>query len=229
MHQIIRRHPELVVRVLQGFGFDFPEPVDAVVLPDSDFEVMPPRYRSDTVLRIDSKSVQGPCLVGIDVQDTPDPDKHFRWPLQITALLALLHLPAILVVLTQDRETAEWAEQPIVMATPLGTSMMTQPLVVGPHNLPLPAGDIAEDELPMAAFAAVIHGQEEEVDCLLGVLAEALNETDEVTRTDLSLYIESGLAGLPSGETWRKLMSFTREKLSKSPALRETADQDCAA
>jgi hypothetical protein len=131
----------------------------------------------------------------------------------------------ILVVVCQDRQTSAWAQETIRIGTQYCTSMTVHPLVLGPHNVPVPRSRITQEDLPLAVLAAITHGREPGVDEILRALAAALAETDETTRTDLAVLTQLGLARLPAGRTWRSLMSFTVAQLRRSPELREVLDE----
>jgi hypothetical protein len=224
MHQIFRNHPGAVGRAFQTLGFDFPDTVTTSVLGTDLTEYSPIERRADTVVRIDTKDGNS-LLVVVEAQLKPDPGKLRSWPYYVATLHERHLLPVILIVLSQERRTSLWAQQPIHVGTAFWTCMTVRPLVLGPHNVPFPSGAIDEEDLPLAALAAVIHGREPGIDGILRVLADALEKTDEATRSDLSVLVELGLAGLPAVRIWRSLKMFTRERLSKSPVLREILDQ----
>lgn len=208
-------------------GFEFPDTVAITVLPADATEIKPLERRVDTVLQVDTK-VGDSVVVAIEVQGRRDPDKLRSWPYYIAYLHERHKLPVILLTLTQDRSTALWAQEPINVGAHFWPSMTVRPLVLGPHNVPFLTGPIGEADLLFAAVSAIVHGREPGIDGILGVLADALEQTDDTTRDDLALYIQLGLAGLPAERTWRNLMSFTREQLSKSPALREIFEESDA-
>lgn len=224
MHRIFRDHPEAVGKAFRVFGIDLPDQVRTTVLHTDLTETAPIERRADTVLKVDVEGEDSFLLV-IESQRKIDRRKLRSWPYYIAYLYEYYELPVLLVVVCQDRPTGHWAEQPIHVGTRHWTSMSVRPLVLGPHNVPLPEGPIGQGDIAHAVLAAITHGREPGIDGILRRLAVALKETDEPTRTDLSVHTQLGLAGLPAGRLWRALMSFTLEKLRRSPELREILDE----
>jgi hypothetical protein len=224
MHRIFREHPEGVGATFRTLGFDFPDTVATSVLHTDLTEIAPIERRADTVLRIDTKDGKSVVVV-IEAQRRPDLRKLQSWPYYIAYLHEYHSLPVILMVLCQDRSTSMWAQEPICVGTDFWASMTVRPLVLGPHNVPYPSGRVDMEDIPLAALAAVIHGQEPGIDGILDALATALKGTDDATYADVSTLVLLGLARLPAEKIWRKKMAFTLEKLRKSPELRELLDE----
>lgn len=230
MHHIFRDHPDTVGGAFRALGFDFPETVATSVLHTDLTEFKPIERRPDSVLHVEVKGGEA-FLVVIEAQRRKEASKRRSWPYYLAYLHEYRKLPVVLIVVCQDHQTSAWARETIRIGTDFHTSMSVQPLVLGPHNIPLPEGPITRQDLPLAVLSVITHGREPGVDGMLGALADALDETDETTRTDLALlvHLELGLVNLPAAHTWSKLMSFTREKLRRSPELREIIDESDAA
>jgi hypothetical protein len=223
MHRIFREHPEVVGVAFRKLGFDFPETSSTCVLHADLAEVKTLERQADMVLRVDAES-GGAFLLVLEAQREPEDGKLRSWPCYLACLHERHELPVVLVVICQDRATAAWAQKTVSIGTGFWTGMTVQPLVLGPHNVPFPAGRISWKNLPLAVLATIAHAREPGVGGVLEELAAALSETDKVTQTDLAVLTQLGLAGLPAGKTWRNLMPFTIPQLRRSPELRELLD-----
>ena len=225
MHRIFRDHPEIIDQTLRTLGFDFPDTVATTLLPTDATEIRPIERRPDTVLKLEVKDGREFVFV-FEAQREPSKLKLRSWPYY----MAYLHeahegLPVILVVVCHDVATAEWASKPITMGVGFWTSMIVNPFVLGPHNVPVPEGPIDESGIPLAVLAAITHALDPDIDGILAVLAAALKDTDETTRFDFSLFTQLGLGKFPAAQTWRNLMAFDLELLRTSPVISEILDE----
>ena len=114
---------------------------------------------------------------------------------------------ALLVVVCQDKKTAEWAMGPFHLGPDDWQPLTVRPLVLGPGNVPviLDPEEAAQD-LAMAAFTAVTHGKSPDHTAILEALAHALGRADSDTLKYYSELVESGLGETRAQKTWRALM-----------------------
>lgn len=227
MHRVFRDHPEALSSTMRTLGFDFPETVATSVFDTDLTEFKPVERRPDTVLHVQDKEGEA-FLVVVESQSRPEPSKRRSWPYYVAYLHEYRKLPVVLIVICQDLRTSAWAQETIHIGTRFHTSASVQPIVLGPHNIPLPGPRIAPEDAPLAVLATIVHARDPSVVQTLSALATALDDTDEETRADLALAVELALANLPAGLTWRKLMSFNLDELRRSPALQKILDDNDA-
>ncbi len=89
-------------------------------------------YQTDNVLHIVDGEGKLVTAFVVELQLSCDPDKHYSWPVQLSAVYARLQCPVALVVLTLDEAVAEWCRQPIDLG--FGWSFMA-PVVIGPRAI----------------------------------------------------------------------------------------------
>ncbi|MFF9353316.1 hypothetical protein [Streptomyces sp. NPDC014741] len=104
--------------------------------------------------------------------------------------------------------TAEWAAEPIRIGLEKHPSLAVFPLILGPHNVPAvtDAAQAAED-IPMAVFSAITHGNDQDIAAVLEALAVALRTTDADAAAVFAEFTEAGLGDTPARKIWRDLMS----------------------
>ncbi|WP_247746324.1 hypothetical protein [Streptomyces oryzae] len=113
----------------------------------------------------------------------------------------------MLLVVCQDKSTAEWAVGPFDLGPADWKPLTVRPLVLGPGNVPLIVDtEEAEEDLTMATFAAMTHGKSSDAPAILKALASALYRTDRKTRKYYTELLEAGLGDTPTRQTWRDLM-----------------------
>lgn len=227
MHRYFRDTPESIDQLFRGVGFtSFPDIVATEDLSGDVTAIVPTERQADSVLRVRSKD-GGEFVLIFEAQRREAEEKLTRWPQYITNLYDRHEVPVILVVICHDRATAEWAERPIHIGTDFWTSGKIYPLVLGPHNVPLPTGPIGEGDLALAMLGAITHGDDPAVTGILEPLAATLYEADEATRKKFSLFIQLALVEPIAARTWRNLMGFItidEEALRENPVLGEVVE-----
>jgi hypothetical protein len=170
--QLVRDRPELVATLLTDLlGVAVPQftaaRLDEAALP----ELVPVEYYADVVvLFVDDKPVFGAIL---EAQLQKDPRKLFTWPLYAIAARARHECPFVVIVVTPDLETAQWATQPI----DLGAGLFYRVLVIGPEGIPriTDVGRAARDPyLAMLSVMAHGHGDQEVALAIAVATAEAI-------------------------------------------------------
>jgi hypothetical protein len=131
-------------------------------------------------------------------------------------------LPVVLLVVCQDRSTANWAGQPAVTTgLPIWPTLTLRRLVLGPHSVPVitdPAE--AENDVPLAAFSAITHAwNQRKIDAILKSLATALHSVDEETGRIFAELTELGLGRSLAARTWSKMMAVDLS-IDRSPTSR---------
>lgn len=128
MHRIFQEYPELFSRVAEVLGIDFAPPTSVTVLPTDLTETQPVERRVDTLLRLETKD-EGPLLLAIEAQGEKDPRKPASWAYYASYLLAKYQMQPILLVVCQDRATAEWAARPVSFGPRQWPLLTLRPLV----------------------------------------------------------------------------------------------------
>jgi hypothetical protein len=183
-------------------------PGDAVVTAiDSDVtEVRPVERHVDTLLRLEFPRGNTYLLL-VEAQTKPDKDKPDSWAYYLSYLRNRYGHHPILLVVCRDRTTALWASRPFRIGHPSHPNLTLTPLVLGPHNVPkITDYERAAADVPFAVFSAITHSNDPDAGAILEVLAEALQKTDEETRTTCVELAASGLATTPAGKIWRNFV-----------------------
>lgn len=173
----------------------------------------------DTLLRIDTASGESHLLI-IEAQGKPNPLKPSSWAYYVAHLREKYGIPPVLLVTCQDRNTAKWAEKPIVIGPAFWPTLTLRPLVLGPHNVPVITDpSAAARDIPLATLSAITHGRDPDAPAILKALAVALKTIDEETARIFAELTELGLGKALAAETWRQLMavdlSFFRSETSQ--------------
>lgn len=184
-------------------------PADAaveVVTPDVT-EVRPLERRIDTVLRIKPPGGDG-FLLAVEAQERKDRAKGSSWAYYAAYLQAKYDQPALLLVVCQDRRTADWAAGPFRFGPAGWITFSMHPLVLGPDNVPvIKDADEASRDLAMAFFSALTHGRDPDAPAILEAVACALKETaDPLSVEYYSEMLDMGLGDTPARKAWRDLM-----------------------
>ncbi len=197
-HRIFPDRPELLAPVFRVLGLRLP--------PEAAVEVLTPSPRVDSVLRISPSEGPG-FLLAIEAQGRRDPDRASSWTYHLAHLRAAYDLPALLLVVCQDRATARWAAGPFLTGIDGWTALRTHPLVLGPDNVPVITDpEEAGRNLAMAAFSAMTHARDEDSPTRLEALARALSTAEPDSAAYYSELLEIGLGDTPARNTWRHLM-----------------------
>ncbi|MCQ8769881.1 hypothetical protein [Streptomyces telluris] len=131
--------------------------------------------------------------------------------------------PALLLVICQDKATAEWAAGPFKLGPEGWKALAVHPLVLGPGNVPpIIDAEEAAQNLAMATFSAMTHGRSQDAPAILDALARALGTADEESVAYYSELLEIGLGETPARETWRNLMTIRTYFPGRGTLIEET-------
>jgi hypothetical protein len=208
MHRIFQEYPDLFTGVSKVLGLPFTQPTSVTVLPTDLTEVRPVERRVDTLLRFDYVGGDS-LLLAVEAQSAKDPDKPASWAYYLSFLYAKYKIPPLLLVVCQDRPTAEWAARPMALGPQDWPSLTLRPLVVSPHNMPLITDpEEARADLALAALSAITHAKEPAVDGILKILSTALQDAPEAAVVTIIELTAQGLGGnRRAAELWRNLVA----------------------
>ncbi|MFD6331555.1 hypothetical protein ACFWGI_18525 [Streptomyces niveus] len=228
MHRIFQEYPGLFSRVSEVLGVAFSPPTSVAVLPTDLTESRPVERRVDTLLRLDTEHEE-PLLLAVESQGKKDPDKPASWTYYLSYLYAKYKTPPVLLVVCQDRATAEWAARPVHIGPKQWASLTLRPLVAGPHNMPLitNAADARKD-LALATLSAITHADDPDIGAILKSLSAALREAPESLAGPLVELTAQGLGKRPAAEQWRNLVAVDLSFYT-SPLSEEIRDEGRAA
>jgi hypothetical protein len=222
MHRIFQERPEIISPVFKALGIPPPEKATVDVVTPDVTENKPLERRIDTLLRI-SPSDGEDFLLAVEAQGGKDPDKESTWPYYVAHLRAKYGLPVLLLVVCRDAATAEWAHGPFECGTGHWTTQRTTPLVAGPHNLPPITSPRDAERMPaMAAFSALAHARDPDIDAILDALVQGLRTHDEAEAVFVNDFLDVTLGNTPAGDKWRELMGFVTYFPGRG-TVRETA------
>ncbi|MFD3921089.1 hypothetical protein [Streptomyces sp. NPDC058595] len=224
MHRIFQDHPGLFSGVSEVLGVDFGPLAGVTVMPTDLTEARPVERRVDTLLRVETED-GGSYLLAIEAQGKKDRDKPASWTYYLSYLHTKYRLPPVLLVVCQDRATAEWAARPVDIGLPQWAALTLRPLVVGPHNMPVitDAAEVRKD-LALATLSLITHGADRDPDVILKAMTTALRETPEAIKNPIVELISQGLGNLPAAALWRKLVAVDLS-FYKSPLSEEIRDE----
>ncbi|MGW3724429.1 hypothetical protein [Streptomyces sp. NPDC000851] len=207
MHRIFQEHPELFSRVSEVLGVDFAPPTSFTVLPNDLTETRPLERRVDTLLRFDTED-DGSFLLAVESQGKKDPDKPASWAYYASYLLTKYRLQPMLLVVCQDRATAEWAARPVSFGPRQWPLLTLRPLVVGPHNMPV-ITDPAEvrKDFALATLSAITHATDPDIGAILKAMTNALRDTPADLANPIIELIAQGMGKYPAAALWRKLVA----------------------
>lgn len=220
MHRIFQEYPRLFSGVSRALDLAFAPPSSVTILPTDLTETRPVERRVDTLLRFDSDCGSS-FLLAVEAQSKKDSDKPSSWAYYLSFLSTKYRLPVLLLVVCQDRATAEWASQPVSLGPPQWSALTLRPLVVGPHNMPLITKPYeARADLALAALAAITHAKNPDVGGILKALSTALQDVPEAVADPIIEFTSQGLGGnRPAAELWRNLvavdLSFYKSYISE--------------
>ncbi|WNM29602.1 hypothetical protein RKE30_03935 [Streptomyces sp. Li-HN-5-11] len=207
MHRIFQHDPALFSRVSRFLGVAVPGPVKATALPTDLTETSPVERRVDTLLRLETAE-QRAFLLAIEAQGKKDPDKPASWAYYTAYLWTKYRLPTALLVVCQDHATAKWAQQPASSGPPDLPTLTLQPLVAGPHNMPMITDpEEAAADLVLASLAAITHAADPAIDAILKALSTALRDAPEDIKNPIVEFTAQGLGNRPAKHLWRNLVA----------------------
>lgn len=207
-HRIFQDRPELLTPVFDLLGVPLPDQAVIEVLTGDVTEIRPLERRVDSVLRISAPDGGGSFLLAIEAQMRRDPDKAVSWAYYLSYLKAKYDSPALLLVVCQDKATAEWAAGPFRLGLDGWPALTVHPLVVGPGNVPVILDpDEAGANLAMATFSAMTHGRNRDAPAILEALATAMQRADDESVEYYKQMLEIGLGETPARQVWRTLVT----------------------
>ncbi|MFJ4690986.1 hypothetical protein [Streptomyces sp. NPDC088766] len=224
MHRIFQEYPGLFSGVSEALGIDFPPPVSVTVLPNDLTETSPVERRVDTLLRLDPQDGE-PLLLAVEAQGRKDPDKPASWAYYASYLLTKYRLQPMLLVVCQDRATAEWAAREVSFGPRQWPLLTLRPLVAGPHNMPV-ITDPAEvrKDLALATLSAITHATHPDAGAILKSMTTVLRDTPQSIADPIIELIAQGLGKHPAAQQWRKLVAVDLS-FYKSPISEEIRDE----
>ncbi|MFG2652831.1 hypothetical protein [Streptomyces sp. NPDC048436] len=208
-HRIFQERPELLTPVFRILGVPLPERPSVEVLSPDVTEIRPLERRIDTVLRISAPNGSA-FLLAIEAQGRRDPEKAASWGYYLSYLYSKYNIPALLLVVCQDKATSVWAAGPFRIGLDGWTALSVHPMVIGPDNVPMitDPDEIAQN-LAFAAFAALMHGRSPDCTAILDALATALRSADDEFIDYYWQLLDVGLGETPARATWRDVMGVT--------------------
>ncbi|MEV6593206.1 hypothetical protein [Streptomyces acidicola] len=224
MHRIFQEHPELFSRVSEVLGANFAQPTSLTVLPNDLTETRPLERRLDTLLRLETEDDE-PFLLAVEAQGKKDPNKLASWAYYASYLLNKYRLQPLLLVVCQDRATAEWAAREVNFGPRQWPLLTLRPMVAGPHNMPVitnPA-EVRKD-LALATLSAITHATNPKAGAILKAMTNVLRDTPAALANPIIELIAQGLGKHPAAEIWRKLVAVDLS-FYKSPLSEEIRDE----
>ncbi|MEV7342620.1 hypothetical protein [Streptomyces sp. NPDC093544] len=218
MHRIFQEYPGLFTGVSRALGLPFIPPKSVTVLPTDLTEIQPVERRVDTLLRFDGEE---PILLAVEAQSAKDSNKPSSWAYYLSFLFAKYKTPPLLLVVCQDRATAEWAAQPVPIGPRWWAALTLHPLVAGPHNMPVITDpDEARADLALATLSAITHAKNPDINGILKALSAALQGVPEAVADPIIEFTAQGLGvNRRAGELWRNLvavdLSFYKSYISE--------------
>jgi hypothetical protein len=155
---LVRERPALAADLLVDvLHIEVPKFADARLRDPSFTELLPTEYRSDAMILLgDEDQSTRPVLgVVVEAQLRRDTHKSFTWPVYVVNARARHKCPVVLIVITTDADTEQWANETIE----LGGGMIYRPFVIGPGKVPpVIGGDEAVRKAYLAILSAIVHG-----------------------------------------------------------------------
>ena len=110
-HRIFQERPEILAPMFRIVGVPLAEQACVEVLTPDATELRPLERRVDSVLRVTPPDGDG-FLLAIEAQGRRDADKPVNWAYYVAHLQAKYRSPVLLLVVCQDKATADWAVGP---------------------------------------------------------------------------------------------------------------------
>ncbi|MFD3592085.1 hypothetical protein ACFWU5_05105 [Nocardia sp. NPDC058640] len=206
MHGIFTYNAAAVGHAFRVLDLPFPDPIAVEQISVDLTETAPVERRADTILRVTTALDE--FLLIVEAQSSKDASRVAAWSYYVTYLHNKYGLPVVLVVVCHDKETATWASKPLTLTYRGWTCFTLQPIVLGPHNVPVitePADVLAD--LPLAALSAITHAREPEIGAILEAIIVAFRRhgLDDETEFYAEL-IEQGISHTDAAQLWRDKM-----------------------
>ncbi|MEV0743944.1 Rpn family recombination-promoting nuclease/putative transposase [Streptomyces sp. NBC_00184] len=219
MHRIFQEYPGLFSRVSELLGVPIAAPTSVSVMPTDLTENRPVERRVDTLLRLDAEGDES-FLLAVEAQGKKDEDKPASWAYYLSYLYTKYRVPPLLLVVCQDRATAEWASRTVPIGPRQWPALTLRPLVAGPHNMPV-ITNVAEarKDLVLTTLAAITHAADPDIGAILKTLSTALRDAPENIADPLVELTAQGLGSRPAAQQWRNLvavdLSFYKSAISE--------------
>lgn len=188
-------------------GIGFPTPASITVLPNDLTETSPVERRVDSLLRLDPAEGE-PLLLAVEAQSGKNPDEPAAWAYYASYILNKYRLQPLLLVVCQDRASAEWAAREVSFGPRQWPLLTLRPLVAGPHNMPVitdPA--TVRKDLALATLAAITHATHPDAGAILKSMTTVLRDTPQAVADPIVELIAQGLGKHPAAHLWRKLVA----------------------
>jgi hypothetical protein len=210
MHRFFRDRPQALTQLLEEADFPgFPEIASAERLPEDCTEPEPVERRVDTVLALTAKDGRQ-FVLACEAQGGHSKatmyNKRRNWPYYLAHLHEQYKQPVVLLVLCQERITVKWAQEPINLGLDFWPTMTVNPLVLGPHNIPMPRAPFSEERLAETVFGVMTHARDKDVGATLKDVAKVLKQGDPTVRGEYAMAIWLTLNPDPTATQWRELM-----------------------
>ncbi|MCO8308532.1 MULTISPECIES: hypothetical protein [Streptomyces] len=204
---IFQDRPELLAPVFRIVDVPLPEKAAVEVLTPDALEIRTLERCVDSVLRVEPPNGDG-FLLAIDTQGRRDPDKAASWTHYLSSTTAKHSLPTLLLVVSQDKKTADWAAGPFHTGVEGWATLSVHPLVLGPENAPVILDpDEAAQDLTLATFSAMTHRHDPTTPAALKALAYAMGTASPESARYHSELLEIGLGETPARDIWRNQMT----------------------
>jgi hypothetical protein len=210
MHRFFRDSPQALTQLLETAHFSgFPEIASAEPLPEDRTETKLIERRVDTVLAMTAKDGRK-FILACEAQGGHSKatmyNKRSSWPYYLAHLHEQYKQPVVLLVLCQERSTVKWAKEPINLGLDFWPTMTVNPLVLGPHNVPMPREPFSQQRLAETVFGVMTHARDKDIGAILKKVAEELKQTDPPVRVEFARAIWLSLNQGPTANYWRDLM-----------------------
>lgn len=138
----------------------------------------------------------------------PNPDKPASWAYYASYILNKYRLQPLLLVVCQDRATAEWAAREVHFGPRQWPLLTLRPLVAGPHNMPVITDPAAvRKDLALATLSAITHATHPDAGAILKSMTTVLRDTPQNIADPIIELIAQGLGKHPAVHLWRKLVA----------------------
>jgi len=225
MHRFFRDSPQTLTRLLDTAQFPgFPSIASAKRLPEDQTESEPVERRVDTVMALtatDGQQFVLACEAQGGHSKVTVQNKRRNWPYYLAHLHEQYKLPVVLVVLCQERITVKWAQEPINIGLDFWPTMTVNPLVLGPHNIPMPRAPFTQERLAETVFGVMTHAKDKAIGAILGIVAKMLKHADPAVGIEYAKAIWFALDSGPAETEWMVLMKAMNMDKELKASLRE--------
>jgi hypothetical protein len=224
MHRIFQEYPDLSSDVSEVLGVPIGPAASVTLMPTDLTENRPLERRVDTLLRIETQDGRR-YLLAIEAQGKKDLAKPTAWMYYLAYLQEKYKIPPMLLVVCQDRATAEWAARPFPSGHPEAPSLTLQAFVAGPQNMPvITSVPEVRKNFALATLSVITHVGDPGIGTMLKTMSAALREAPEALAAPIVELIAQGLGNRPAAQQWRNLVAVDLS-FYKSPLSEEIRDE----